>query len=194
VMQKKTTVEQNLNAIRMTEEKGIPCFANMMFGMPGETLDTVRETKEFLIRADLHSGQFWASWATAYPGTPLFETLREKGGVPDVRKYLFEIGAISELRINFTDVPREALYGAAFQLPMEVDLAYYRKRKLRLQTARAFIKLCLVRLYLASPGWLKRIAKSAKNYIKRKFKTGGYTIRSSTVDIERYIAARVTRF
>jgi len=129
VMQKQTTVEQNLKAIELTEKKGIPVFANIIFGMPGENPETLNETKKFLIDANLSTKRFYGSWATAYPGTPLFDWMKSKDMVKDTRKYLFKVGGFGKYLYNFSELPMDELEKKVFELQREVDLAYYLKRK-----------------------------------------------------------------
>jgi len=126
-MEKRCSVEQNLNALKMTEDKKIPCFANIIFGMPGEDMQTLNETKKLLIEADLTSERFYGSWAVAYPGTPLFDWMKEKNLVTDIRRYLFTIGSIGNYIFNFSDLPLKKLQKEVFKLKLDVDLAYYKK-------------------------------------------------------------------
>jgi len=50
-MGKKTTVEQNYRAIRITREAGLLCYVDLFLGYPGETRETIRETSDFLAKA-----------------------------------------------------------------------------------------------------------------------------------------------
>lgn len=50
-MGKKVTVQQNMDAIRKTHQHGLKCYADMFVGYPGETPETIEETKRFLLRA-----------------------------------------------------------------------------------------------------------------------------------------------
>lgn len=47
-MNKKTTVDMNRHAIRITRQAGIVPVADIMIGMPGETPETIEETNRFL--------------------------------------------------------------------------------------------------------------------------------------------------
>jgi len=48
---KRTTVEQNYNACKLTKSAGMACNADIMLFFPGETPETIKETEEFLRRA-----------------------------------------------------------------------------------------------------------------------------------------------
>lgn len=49
-MNKRTTVEMNERAIRLTKKAGITCYGEIMIGMPGETRQTLDETLQFLLK------------------------------------------------------------------------------------------------------------------------------------------------
>ena len=136
-MNKKTTVDQNFNALKMADDIGIPAFANMMFGHPGETEETIKETTDFLKRLGYNSntyssGKFFFSWTVAYPGTPLFNLLKEKkviNTVDDVRDYLFKVGSIGKYVYNFTDIPRDKLLKLYTKMQNEIDRSSYISKK-----------------------------------------------------------------
>lgn len=69
-LQKGTTVEQNLNAMKLVKESGIQLKAGIIVGSPGETWETVEETKKML-RA--YPPVFWAiSVFTPFPGSEVW--------------------------------------------------------------------------------------------------------------------------
>lgn len=130
VMKKSTTVEQNLNAIRLTRKAGIQSTANIVFGMPGENAQTLEETKKFLIDAGLNSKRFYGAWATAYPGTPLFEFMKENNMVSDTREYLFKVGSVGNYIYNFSELPIGVLQKKITNMHKDIDIAYcYRNRQ-----------------------------------------------------------------
>lgn len=47
-MNKRTTVEQNAQAIRWAKDAGIMCHASFVLGYPGETPDTIKQTVRFI--------------------------------------------------------------------------------------------------------------------------------------------------
>jgi radical SAM superfamily enzyme YgiQ (UPF0313 family) len=49
-MNKKTTIMQNERAIRLTKSAGIACFADLFIGYPGETIQSVEETTNFILK------------------------------------------------------------------------------------------------------------------------------------------------
>jgi anaerobic magnesium-protoporphyrin IX monomethyl ester cyclase len=76
-MKKGTMVEQNERAIRWAKEVGISVTISVIIGYPGETVDTLEQTLDFIRRTepdDVHM-----SLATPYPGIELCDLMKEKG-------------------------------------------------------------------------------------------------------------------
>jgi len=77
IMKKGTTPEKIVNAFRLTRKMGIRTQAFFLFGVPGETKETIRETIDFAKRIQADSAQF--AVVIPHPGTELFALSREKG-------------------------------------------------------------------------------------------------------------------
>ncbi|MFH1305788.1 MAG: radical SAM protein, partial [Candidatus Omnitrophota bacterium] len=65
--------------IMLTKSIGIKTHLTFMFGLPGETGDTIKKTVELAVRLDPDSVQF--SIVTPFPGTKLFEDLDGRGQI-----------------------------------------------------------------------------------------------------------------
>ena len=63
--------------VRDCKRLGIFTHATYMFGLPGETEDTIRKTIEFFVKLKTDTAQFSA--ATPYPGTDFYSMCRERG-------------------------------------------------------------------------------------------------------------------
>jgi radical SAM superfamily enzyme YgiQ (UPF0313 family) len=64
------TVDQAQNAVKWAKKAGIKVYCSFILGLPGETLETVRETLGFIKRVLPTSAQF--NVAVPYPGTELY--------------------------------------------------------------------------------------------------------------------------
>lgn len=87
-MNKKVTVAQNEEAVRWAKEVGITSRAFFIFGFPGESEETVEETKRFIERAD--PDQYFVSNFVPYPGTDVWNKPKDYGIVSmskDFREY-----------------------------------------------------------------------------------------------------------
>lgn len=75
--QKKTTVAQNITACQLTRQHGLNCFGDMILFYPGETRDTLRETEQFIHRANPHAVKFYV--LTPLPNTAVYEEASHSG-------------------------------------------------------------------------------------------------------------------
>lgn len=121
IMEKKGTVKDNVTALKAIHGYGLSTNVMLVLGMPGETDGTIDETIKFLIDtlpyyANEDRGaieEVAAFYAQALPGTPLYETYREKGligpTIADEEAYLTKITNVDALNIrhylNGTTVP-----------------------------------------------------------------------------------------
>jgi anaerobic magnesium-protoporphyrin IX monomethyl ester cyclase len=104
-MKKGISTAQTIRAFKWAKEVGLMTVAGVVFGFPGETKETIWETIKFIERIGPHDVGYYI--ATPYPGTPLYDLVKEKGWlrVTDFDKYdtatpIFDIPTISmqELR------------------------------------------------------------------------------------------------
>lgn len=76
-MQKGITPDKVRQAFKLTREIGIKTQAFFLFGMPGETQETIRETIEFAKELNASSTQF--AIAIPHPGTALYDECKTNG-------------------------------------------------------------------------------------------------------------------
>jgi anaerobic magnesium-protoporphyrin IX monomethyl ester cyclase len=76
-MRKGTTTEQNERAVKMAKEVGLPFGLFFIIGYPGETDETLKETLDFVRRAE--PDDVFISLASPYPQTELYEMVKENG-------------------------------------------------------------------------------------------------------------------
>lgn len=107
-MNKRVTVEQAENAIRLTRNAGIYANTTFMFGYPGETLETIKETLNFCKRNMIKVSPFFT---TAYPGTCLYDEIKDKiiEKYGDEESYIARLGDATELTVNMTNFTDEEL-------------------------------------------------------------------------------------
>jgi radical SAM superfamily enzyme YgiQ (UPF0313 family) len=74
-MKKGITLEKVRQAFKLTKEVGIKTQAFFLFGMPGETQETIEETIEFAKEINASSTQF--AIAIPHPGTALYEECKD---------------------------------------------------------------------------------------------------------------------
>jgi anaerobic magnesium-protoporphyrin IX monomethyl ester cyclase len=86
-MNKKIKLDQTRLAYKTAHDVGLMTIANVVLGFPGETEKTARETINFVKQLNPDDVGFYV--ATPYPGTPMYEQVKEKGWlrVTDFNKY-----------------------------------------------------------------------------------------------------------
>jgi anaerobic magnesium-protoporphyrin IX monomethyl ester cyclase len=86
-MNKSIKLDQTRKAFKTANKVGLMTIANTVIGFPGETEQTARETIRFVKELNPDSVGFYV--ATPYPGTPMYEQVKEKGWlrVTDFDKY-----------------------------------------------------------------------------------------------------------
>ena len=140
VMEKKTTVQQNRDAMNWMLGNGLHTIIQLIVGMPGECHATVAETADYLaysatLTPDWNPNNVSVNFAQALPGTPLYEIGRRRGLIgstlDDEEKYLLHISdrdaRDGETTVNFTDYPRLLLDNWHFQLENAGRWAYIEK-------------------------------------------------------------------
>jgi radical SAM superfamily enzyme YgiQ (UPF0313 family) len=77
LMNKKTTVHQNISAIRTIKKYGIKAFADILFMFPGEDFDTAKESIDFIKKTK----PTYVQWGFLAPfsGTPITQRLKKDG-------------------------------------------------------------------------------------------------------------------
>jgi anaerobic magnesium-protoporphyrin IX monomethyl ester cyclase len=140
VMEKRTTVEQNYNAVKWMAENNLSTVLQIIIGMPGETKETIEETMQFACFFVEQSPttdftDLSINFAQALPGTPLYEIARHKGAIGETlegeEQYLLFISdrdaRDGKTMLNFTDFPRIVLEKWYFEIQSRVRYAYINK-------------------------------------------------------------------
>jgi radical SAM superfamily enzyme YgiQ (UPF0313 family) len=79
VMKKGITVAQQREAIRWTHEAGIQVMNSFIIGVPGETEAMVERTIQYSLELGSQISLYWLP--VPYPGTELWNTAKEMGGL-----------------------------------------------------------------------------------------------------------------
>lgn len=115
VIGKGATIEQAEKATAMTRKYGIVVTPALMFGMIGETEETIKETIDFCKRNNLYAD---FCYATPLPGTRLYEQAKQMGRIKNEEAYVERLGMVGEVPeyeftqsfiVNLTDFSDEEL-------------------------------------------------------------------------------------
>jgi radical SAM superfamily enzyme YgiQ (UPF0313 family) len=166
IMEKKTSLQDNLNAMTWTIERGMPSVIQLVIGMPGETSETIGETIDFCkviqtLSPNVNPNDLSINYAQALPGTPLYEFARHNGligsGLDGEEAYLLKISdrdAHDEFTtLNFTTIPTLLTQTWRPLITIETNYAYVKKFGL---------------------AHYRRVLLNDANYFKRNRKDVGY--------------------
>ena len=195
IMEKKYTKKDIYNAISNCKQIGISTIpAGTLFGMPGETEETIKESAEFIASLWFLLGydwntQYYPSWVIAVPGTPLYEYCQQIGvigkSLDEEEDYLIRTSEYASGILNYvnkTNSNIKEVYYWSYLYPFAAKKAYVNLiiknnksiKNILLQIYKKCIKESLKRLvYDVSLG-----KKYYKNYKLLK-KMEWYTIISS---------------
>lgn len=142
VMEKRTTVAQNLEALNGAFRNGVHTTVLLLIGMPGETEETIGETIRNLALAipdDIDTPyEICINYFQAVPGTPGYEYARNVGligrSLDDEERYIENLYGVNanDIRhyLNFTDYEKEEVVYWKNYVFLELIVAYMKKHGL----------------------------------------------------------------
>lgn len=136
---KKSTIETSLQAMKVFREAKVKVWGAFMLGFDGETEDMVKRTIKFAKRLNPYIAQF--SLVTPYPGTRLWDRVKDRLSTEDWRKFwggepTFKLPNIQAGRLKklfwkayraYYMRPRKIFYWFPFYL--STTFRYYTERK-----------------------------------------------------------------
>lgn len=144
---KKMRVEEINKAISTVRQAGIKTMGHFIFGLPGETQETARETIRFAVASNLDYAQFYC--AIPYPRTQLEKTAKDKGWIKttDFANYDLSLSVMSNEALS----PREVK-----QLRDQAYRRFYLRPKMFVQTIKEVSSLKSLLSVLNFVKWIKQ--------------------------------------
>ena len=135
-MKKGINVDIIRDVLEATDRANIRITLNLLAGTPAETVDTLRETRDFLINLN-HIN--WANVPTIefvvpLPGTELFDTAVAEGLIDDPETFVVEALAKMEKyskSINMTQMSSEEFISTVKRFNQEISRDFYTKHPVR---------------------------------------------------------------
>ncbi|MDC0335290.1 B12-binding domain-containing radical SAM protein [Pseudodesulfovibrio sp.] len=127
-MNKKTSREDNLRAVRNIREAGINMDGGVIIGDFAETPQTLRETFDFVKETDLVPNQGMI-FVTPLPGSDMWERCLKEGLITDKMAYLEDLTKPAKLRVNMTQMSDQELLGYQESGAREIFMHLAVKRK-----------------------------------------------------------------
>lgn len=142
-MNKNITVEEAGRAIKLTWQAGITPFSYLMFGMPGEDEESIRQTSEFCQKSGIAEG---FGFVSPIPKTRLYELAQQKGKVTDCLELVEKWGEWQNTPlVNLTNFNDRELVTKKEAMEKEI-FRFILKRKKRLLLKKVYF-------YLRVNGW-----------------------------------------
>jgi radical SAM superfamily enzyme YgiQ (UPF0313 family) len=128
LMNKALTVDMITKGVEATLEEKISPGLNLMWGNPGDNLNTLDKAVNFLLKYDDCAQLRTLRFVTPYPGCPLYYKAIELGLLKDIKDF-YEVKHKNSdlLTINFTDMDEETMYSSLYKANCKIIDNYYKK-------------------------------------------------------------------
>lgn len=125
LMDKNVSVEDNVNAAQLTKEAGILFGVNMLWGCPGDTVQTLYDDMEFIKRYNTYGQLRTIRPVTPYPGCSLYYKALEDGLLSDVDDFYSRFKNSDLVTVNFTSLSLDVMYKNLFKVNQSLILDHY---------------------------------------------------------------------
>lgn len=140
-MNKRATVEQNFAAAELGLKHGLGLGINMIWGMPGDDLDSLKKDAEFIKRFNQYDQIRTIRPVSPYPGSPLYQQAIREGQLSGPEDF-FEKFTNSDLYMcNFTGIPRKEIYAALYEVNKDLIYDHFNNTSKDMEKAEELIAL-----------------------------------------------------
>ncbi len=108
MMNKRIEAKYFLEQVEVLKEVGIHCSISVVFGYPIETPQTIKQTFDMCLKAEIYPSM---GYLLPLPATGMYDYAREKGFITDENKYLDSITERQDLCVNMTTMSDEKVKG-----------------------------------------------------------------------------------
>jgi len=126
-MNKKITLHQMEEVVRLNRKYGFPIPVSFILGMPGDDEQSCKETVEFCLKNNLKLDSLM--YATPYPGTDIFDFAIKTGRIKneDIHDFVMKLGDARDFVINLTDTFTDENLQRKYKEMMEITKKSYRQ-------------------------------------------------------------------
>jgi|SRR3989344_59380 len=163
IMRKGVTVEQASKAVMMTRKAGIKDWLSFIIGFPEETKEDIEQTIKFCINNDIHLVAIF--FATAYPGTALYEQVKNMGLIKNEEEYVSKLGDATDLVLNISKFSDNELKELRDYAIRKVRRAYFKRHKIE-QFKWYIQKIQWAFLFIRKQGIFK-FSRRVVNYLRK---------------------------
>ena len=139
-MNKRTTVEQNEYAAKVVKEAGLGLGLNLIWGLPGDTEESLRKNVEFIKKWNTYDQLRTIRPVTCYPGCPLYDQAIEQELLVSPEDFFDRFKNSDLITVNFTDMPTEKMYPLLFNANRELIMNHYAHTDMLFEDAKRLIQ------------------------------------------------------
>jgi len=151
-MKKGLTIPEIKRAFKLTHEAGIKTIASFIFGLPGETKETIKDTIE--LWKEISPFSAGCSFATPLPGTEFAKTVRENGHLLDANYDHYGLGTC---KVRTDELSKEDLEYYYIKFTNKIELKEFRRNLKNIIANRKYFKEKIVRVFKNPNSIIKRL-------------------------------------
>ncbi len=123
---KNTTVQQNIRAMELCKDVGLPAGLNFIWGFENDTKESLFQNAELIKKYNQYQQLRTIRPVTPYPGSPLYYRAIELGLLGGAEDFYLKFRNSDLMTVNFTGIPDEACYDYLLQVNSELIYDHYR--------------------------------------------------------------------
>lgn len=139
-MNKNTTVEENIRAAEIANKIGINIGLNFIWGEPGDTAETLKESAKFIKKYNTYSQVRTVRPVTPYPGCDLYYYAIETGLLKDPEDFFNRFKNSDLITVNFTDMNNTDMYKLLFEVNKDLILDHFKHTSQDINAANELIE------------------------------------------------------
>ena len=140
VMNKGTSVEQNIKVMNLCYQYGLRTVLQLIIGSPGEDRNTILNTRKGMWQCFFMVDRIACAILNPYPGSPAYYYGLDKGQIKDKELLHREVDSKGKIVINFSKLSKTELYTWQRWLHLEAALSFRVKHR-KLLLSRRFLHL-----------------------------------------------------
>ena len=125
-MNKNTTIEENMQTLKISKELHLPVGLNFIWGFQNDTKETMMCNKELIKKYNQYCQLRTIRPVTPYPGCPLYYDAINKGLLDSPEDFFNRFKNSDLLTVNFTQYPDEQIYDWLYETNSDLIHDHYR--------------------------------------------------------------------
>ncbi len=140
LIDKHTTVEQNIQAAEVSMKTKLGIGINILWGNKGDTEESLKKNVQFLKKYNTYHQVRTIRPVTPYPGCPLYYEAINKGLLSGPEDFFAKFKNSDLLLVNFTNIPEKKFYKLLYESNKELILDHYSHTSKNMNEAKQLIQ------------------------------------------------------